>query len=166
MRRFYCIIPNCMNLEIYALGAAALIIIILFAWIIWLQNKLGKLLIGKSKTLDESIGQISKEITGLKKFQTTAEETFKSNDVRLKKTISGVETIRFNPFKGNGSGGNQSFATAFLNEEKNGVIISSMYARDHVSIFSKPVKNLISEYELTAEEKEALTKAQKSILVP
>lgn len=153
-----------MNLEIYALGAAALIIIILFIWVIWLQNKLGKLLAGKTKTLDESITFIANEAKDLRKFQTVAEEAFNLIDARLQKTISGVETIRFNPFKGDGSGGNQSFATAFLNEENNGVIISSMYSRDHVSVFSKPIKNLISEQgELTAEEKEAMTKAVASI---
>lgn len=155
-----------MNLEIYALGAAALIIITLFIWVIWLQNKLGKLLFGKAKNLDESFEMLTKEITDLKKFKLTAEETFKTTDARLKKTISGVETIRFNPFKGTGSGGNQSFATAFINEEKNGVILSSLYSRDHVSIFSKPIKNFISEQgELTGEEKEAMNKAQESIKI-
>ena len=155
-----------MTFEIYALGAAALIIIILFIWIIWLQNKLGKLLVGKSKNLDESFAILTEEIADLKKFKTEAENTFKTTDARLKKTVSGVETIRFNPFKGDGSGGNQSFATAFLNEEKNGVIISSMYSRDHVSVFSKPIKNLISEQgELTVEEKQAMSKAQEAIKI-
>jgi len=153
-----------MTFEIYVLGALALVIIILFIWVIWLQNKLGKLLVGKSKNLDESLSLITKEITDLKKFQSTAETTFSNHDTRLKKTVSGVETVRFNPFKGDGSGGNQSFATAFLNEKKNGVIISSMYSRDHISVFSKPIKNLISEQgELTIEEREAMNKAQDSI---
>lgn len=152
-----------MNLEIYALGAAALIIIVLFIWIIWLQNKLGKLLAGKSKNLDDSIDFLTKEIAELKKFKLASGELFKNIDSRLKKTVSGVETIRFNPFRGDGSGGNQSFATAFLNEEKNGVIISSMYGRERMSIFSKPIKNLTSEYELTVEEREAMNRAQDSI---
>jgi hypothetical protein len=155
-----------MNLEIYTLGAAALTIIILFIWVLWLQNKLGKLLVGKAKNLDESFSFITKEVADLKKFKAEALETFKITDARLKKTVSGVETIRFNPFKGDGSGGNQSFATAFLNEEKNGVIISSMYSRDHVSVFSKPIKNLISEQgEITAEEKQAMSKAQEAIKI-
>jgi len=106
------------------------------------------------------------QLDDLKKFRVVAEDSFKKHDARLKKTISGVETIRFNPFKGDGSGGNQSFATAFLNEEKNGVVISSMYGRERMSIFSKPVKNLTSEYELTSEEKEVLAKAQESIKKP
>lgn len=118
------------------------------------------MLVGKTKNLDDSFALLEKEIFDLKKFKDKAEVTFKHNDVRLKKTVSGVETVRFNPFKGDGSGGNQSFATAFLNEEKNGVVISSMYSRDHVSVFSKQIKNLHSEQgELTAEEKDALNKA-------
>ena len=152
-----------MTFEIYVLGALALIIIILFIWVIWLQNKLGKLLIGKSKTLDQSFAELNKEIKDLKKFRSESEETFKNHESRLRKTISGLETIRFNPFKGDGSGGNQSFATAFLNEENDGVVISSMYSRDHVSIFAKPIKSLKSEYELTGEEKKALDKAEESI---
>lgn len=152
-----------MNLEIYIWGIATLIIIILFGWIIWLQNKLGKLLVGKSKNLDDSFAVLTKEIVELKKFQNLTENTIKKHEARLKKTISGVETIRFNPFRGDGSGGNQSFATAFLNEEKNGVIISSMYGRERMSIFSKPIKNLVSEFELTSEEKEVMNKANDSI---
>lgn len=152
-----------MNLEIYIWGASALVILILFFWVIWLQNKLGKLLVGKSKNIDESINTLTKEIVSLNKFKASSLENTEKIDARLKKAILGVETIRFNPFKGTGSGGNQSFATALLNEEKNGVIISSMYARDHISIFSKPIKNMISEYELTNEEKEALKKAKDSL---
>jgi hypothetical protein len=152
-----------MTLEIYILGVLALVIIILFVWVLWLQNKLGKLLVGKARNLDESLAILTKEIADLKKFRGQAEETFKVTDARLKKTVSGLETVRFNPFKGDGSGGNQSFATAFVNEEKDGVVISSMYSRDHVSVFSKPIKNLASEYELTKEEREALNRAHESI---
>ena len=85
-------------------------------------------------------------------------------DKKLKKTISGNQTVRFNPFKGDGSGSNQSFATALVNKEGDGVIISSIYSRDHLSVFSKPIKNMSSEYELTPEEKSALQKAKESII--
>ena len=69
----------------------------------------------------------------------------------------------FNPAQFKISYPSEPTETDFLNEEKNGVIISSMYSRDHISIFSKPIKNLISEYELTNEEREALNKAKESI---
>src|SRR6185369_3846142 len=73
-------------------------------------------------------------------------------ELRLKKSIRGVETIRFNPFKD--SGGNHSFATALISEEGDGVVISSLYARDRVNIFAKPIKKHVSDFELTGEEQE------------
>jgi len=80
---------------------------------------------------------------------------------RLRKSVQSVHTVRFNPFKGTGGGGNQSFATSFLNEEGDGVVLSSIYSRDRVSIFAKPVKKHSSEYELSEEEKEAVSHSQK-----
>ncbi len=71
-----------------------------------------------------------------------------------------METIRFNPFPDQGS--NQSFAIGMLNEDGDGVVISSLYSRDRMSIFAKPVKDKKSTYELSTEEKEALRKAEVS----
>jgi hypothetical protein len=47
-----------------------------------------------------------------------------------------------------------------MNDENDGVIMSSLYARDRMSIFAKPIKSGKSEFELTAEEKEVLEKAK------
>ncbi len=91
-------------------------------------------------------------------------DKFQTIDKKLSRTVSGNETVRFNPFQGAGLGGNQSFATALINAEGDGVVISSLYSRDRVSIFSKPIKKFSSEYELTAEEKEALQKAKGSLV--
>ena len=45
-----------------------------------------------------------------------------------------------------------------LNEDGDGVVLSSLYARDRMSVFAKPIKNNKSEYELSNEEKEVLSK--------
>jgi hypothetical protein len=82
---------------------------------------------------------------------------------RLRKSIQSVHTVRFNPFKGTGGGSNQSFATTLLNEDGDGVIISSLYARDHVSIFGKPVSKHESTYELSEEEHQSLDQAKKGL---
>ena len=71
--------------------------------------------------------------------------------------------VRFNPFSGDGSGGNQSFAAAFLDEKGSGVVLSSLYARDRVGLYAKPIEKGASSFELTKEEKEALERAQESI---
>ena len=85
------------------------------------------------------------------------EEDIANINKKLKKSIRGVETVRFNPFGDQGS--NQSFAIGMLNEDKDGVVISSLYSRERMSIFAKPIKGGTSDYELTEEEKEALKKA-------
>lgn len=81
-------------------------------------------------------------------------------DSKLKKSIRNVETIRFNPFLD--QGGSHSFASAFINDEGDGVIISGIFARDRVSTYAKPIKNGISVHELTDEEKAVLEKSLKS----
>lgn len=135
----------------------AIIIVILAIVIFQIQAKMKKFLIGKdSENLMESLSSVD---TSLKELQSSREEIEKyltTVEKRLKKSVQAVHTVRFNPFKGTGSGGNQSFATAFLNESGDGVVVSSLYAREHVSIFSKPVKAGASEYELSDEEKEAV----------
>ena len=71
-------------------------------------------------------------------------------DARIRTSLRGIDTIRFNPFKDQGS--NQSFAIGLLNEEGTGVVISSLYSRDRVSVFAKPIKKGQPEYDLTEEE--------------
>ncbi len=153
-----------MNFETYMIVSASAIILLLLIWIIRLEIKLRKLLGNKNGSLDDTIDTIRKDTEDLKKYAEITSEKFQVVDKKLKKTISGNETVRFNPFKGDGSGSNQSFATALVNAEGDGVVISSIYSRDHISVFSKPIKDLSSEYELTLEEKTALQKAKESII--
>ncbi len=138
--------------------------LILIGVVIRMHLKMRKFLIGiDADNIRDSLDFVA---TGLKELQgsrSEVEEYLKSVEKRLRKSVQSVHTVRFNPFKGTGAGGNQSFATAFLNEEGNGVIVSSLYSRDHVSVFSKPLANYISEHELSDEEKEALETAKNKL---
>jgi hypothetical protein len=153
-----------MNFQIYILIGVSVIFLLLVIWIVRLEIKLKKLLGRKGASLDDAIDSLRKDTDILKEYAEKNTEKLEIVDKKLKKTISGNETVRFNPFKGTGSGSNQSFATALVNSEGDGVIISSIYSRDHISVFSKPIKNSASEYELSAEEKTALQKAKESII--
>jgi hypothetical protein len=147
---------------IYILGGFTLILLV---WIIRLEIRIKNLLKGRDgKSLEQSIIFMSKGQRELEQFRGRMESYMQSVENRLRRSLQNVETVRFNPFKGDGSGGNQSFATAFLSEEGNGVVLSSLYSRDRVSIFSKPVKNYASEFELTLEEKRALENAKKPLV--
>jgi hypothetical protein len=137
----------------------ALVICILLVWIGLLEHRLGKVFSGgKAKDLEGVMGEISKQMKNLKETQEAINEHLVTVDNRLDKSIRRVETIRFNPFEDAGS--NQSFALSFLNDEGDGVIMSSLYARDRMSIFAKPIKAGTSEFELSVEEKEVLKKSK------
>lgn len=148
---------------IYALSLLLSLLILAIGWLIRFEIKLRRFLGGKNQSLDSAMAEIRRDLTIVMKYRDTSEKYLENVEQRIRKSITGVETIRFNPFKGNGSGGNQSFSTAFINEEGNGVVISSLYSREHVSVFAKPIKKSLSEYELTNEEKDSLQKAKDSM---
>lgn len=138
---------------------------ILIGWIVRLEIKIKRLLIGKdAKTLEDSIVSANSNIQKLNNFQKEVTEHFINIEKRLKRSLQAVETIRFNPFKGTGDGGSQSFSTSFLSENGHGVVISSLYSRDRVSVFSKPLEKFESQFELTEEEKEVIGNAKKTLV--
>lgn len=128
-------------------------------WIIATERRLKRFFMGKkANDLEDTIKILENNIEKLKLAKEKTEREIIEINQKLKKSIRGLETIRFNPFPDQGS--NQSFAIGMLNEENDGVVISSLYSRERMSIFAKPIKNGKSEYELTNEEKEALKKAE------
>lgn len=148
--------------DLYLTYALLALLILAIGWLIRFEIKFRRILGGKNQSLDSAISEIRKDLSAIMKYRNESEKHFESVERRLRKSVTGVETIRFNPFKGDGSGGNQSFSTAFVNEEGNGVVVSSLYSRERVSVFAKPIKKMSSEYEMTAEEKESLRKASEN----
>jgi len=85
------------QLVFYALIA---IIALLIVWIIRLEWKLQKLLVGKRSTsIDDSLATLEKRLNILKSFKGEAEAKMANLDNRLKKESLAIETVRFNPFK-------------------------------------------------------------------
>lgn len=145
---------NLLSLSLILLGAA---LITLVLWMFALQRRISRLLGGKSgATLEDTINKHTSSLDELFRARTEVKQDLAALDQRIKTKIQGAKTIRFNPFHGTGSGGNQSFATALLDEKGDGVVLSSLYSREKLSIFAKPIKNRTSEFELTDEEAEVL----------
>ncbi len=113
----------------------------------------------KAKNAEVLISEVTKKTKELEENKKRVDEKISIIERRLDQSIRCIETIRFNPFPE--VGGNQSFAISLLNDEGNGVIISSLYARDRMSLFAKPIKEGKSEFELTKEEKSVLKKTLK-----
>ena len=139
-------------------------IVILIGWIVRIEIKMYRLLRGKNgKSLEDSIVSAHENLEKLNEFQKESIKYFINVEKRLGRSIQAVETIRFNPFKGTGEGGSQSFSTSFISENGDGVVISSLYSRDRVSVFSKPLLKFDSNFELTDEEKGVVAGAKKNL---
>lgn len=138
----------------------AFVVIILIIWIAKTEHRFKKFFVGtKGKNLEDVMIKLDSQMAELKDMQIKINEHLTEVDKRLDKSIRNIEVIRFNPFEDAGS--NQSFAMSFLNDEGNGVIISSLYARDRMSIFAKPISKGKSDFDLSEEEQNVLKKSLK-----
>jgi len=149
-------------LALYApyIAAAALVLTLLaLCYCVVLHRRFKRLALGRNGSVDESIAILSREQKELKEFRAELEKYLKVAEARLRGSVRGVGVVRFNPFA-EGQGGNQSFAAAFLDELGTGVVISTLYSRDRVGVYAKPVEAGASSFELTQEEKDAITEAR------
>jgi hypothetical protein len=72
-------------------------------------------------------------------------------------SLQHLGVVRFNPF--HDTGGDQSFAIALVDGHGNGVVLSSLHARDVTRVYAKPLQKWESTYSLTDEEKRAIALA-------
>ena len=138
---------------------AGLFLINLFALIVILRikHKVQKIFKGDKVSLEEVL-------LGLKDHQEITDKSFaalqgkmKSIEEDLPKGIRRLGLVRFNPFSDAGS--DQSFSLALLNDDKDGVVLSSLYGREINRVYTKPIKGGKSQYQLTDEEKQAIDQA-------
>ena len=126
-------------------------------------NRRIKNMLGESKvgTIEDTISSLKEKLREHEDLHRKKEEKLLSLDKRVKRSIQGVETLRFNPFKGHGNGGNQSFASSFIDENGDGVVISTLYSRERVGVYAKPVKEFRSEHKLSDEEEKVLARSKE-----
>ena len=147
---------------IYLLYFATLTSVVSISLFIYMKIKLKRLFRGaEGRDLETVIKSMSDSLSMFLKKQELVDKKLEDIDKKVTKHVRGVGLIRFNPFTD--QGGTQSFSLALLNEDRDGVVISSLYARERTSVYAKPIKNMTSTFELSDEEKEALDKAVKSM---
>lgn len=69
-----------------------------------------------------------------------------------------VGLVRFNSFAD--TGGNNSFALALLDGLGNGVVISSLYGRNSMRLYAKPIRAGVALVPLTPEENRAILESR------
>ncbi|MGH2382140.1 MAG: DUF4446 family protein [Candidatus Limnocylindria bacterium] len=75
-------------------------------------------------------------------------------DRRSQRSLQHIGLVRFNPFEDTGS--DQSFAIALLDDQRDGIVISSLHGRANTRVFAKPVADGGSPHNLSDEETEAI----------
>src|SRR3989344_7446946 len=146
------------------LGILALLVLVLTIDTASLRWKIKKMLRNdKNVNFGESVISIDRDIKDLGKFRKEMESYLVNLEKRVRRSAQVAETVRFNAYRDAGVGGNQSFATAIVNENGDGVVFSSLYSRERVSIFSKQLSKFNSDIELSAEERRAVSGAKAKL---
>lgn len=78
--------------------------------------------------------------------------------------ISRLGLVRYNAFEDTGA--DLSFSLAILTDQGNGIVLTSLWGRDEVRVYAKPLESLSSRYALSNEEKQALDLARSQRRAP
>ncbi|MGQ9566808.1 MAG: DUF4446 family protein [Anaerolineae bacterium] len=147
---------------VWGLAAGLLGMAAWLAYLTWrqvrLERRLQTLLTAASgadlETLLQSyLTQVQETASQVRDLNTLA----KRLQVAARHSLQHLGVVRFNPFPD--TGGNQSFAIALVDGLGNGVVLSSLHAREGTRVYAKPLKKWESDYALTEEEKQAIALA-------
>ncbi len=158
-------------LQMFALDQQTLITVALSALVIsvlaslfllFLAYRIFRLTRGKnSESLEEVIGSINERTSALEVHARGVDQMLTVHTSKIQRSVQTIATKRFDPFQN--AGGQQSFASALVNERGDGVIISGFHARDGVRVYAKEVEKFASSRDLSDEEKDALQTARASL---
>lgn len=101
----------------------------------------------------ECIAELAKAQGRYEKFGAEIEEIRN----KITGTIQHVGVVRYSAYDGMGS--DLSFSAAFLDDNFNGLVLSSLFGRDESRMYAKPIHNGRSSYLLTEEEQNAVRDA-------
>lgn len=126
------------------------------------NNKYNKFMnkLGKGNNLDEMLRKYLEDVKEIKKDNSEIKAYYTKLDSDIASCIQKIGIVRYNAFKDVGS--DLSFAIALLDRNDNGVIFNGLYGSESSNIYAKPIKNGISKYQLSEEEKEALEIAEQT----
>lgn len=109
---------------------------------------------GDDKNWDEILTKTLTEVRAAKADLQKLEQHQQAMREQMKGCVQKVKLMRYNAFTDTGS--NLSYSLAVLDENNNGVVLSSLYGREDNRSYAKPVENGKSTYQLSDEEKEVL----------
>ena len=109
---------------------------------------------GTTMDLDEVLTQTLEDVRSAEAKITALEKSRDDLRLRLKSCVQNLRVLRYNAFDNTGS--DLSYSVALVDEENNGVVLSSIYGREENRCYAKPVIAGKSQYVLSKEEQEVL----------
>jgi len=138
-----------------------LVLILLYRQVGRLRQSYGALLTSREgKDLGELLSMYVEQMRLAASKADELTKTSEQMERQLRSSIQRVGLVRFNAFEG--TGGEQSFALALLNAQGDGIVVSSLQGRADSRLYAKPVRKWDSTYNLSVEEKEAITQAYQT----
>ncbi|SHI14927.1 DUF4446 family protein [Sporanaerobacter acetigenes] len=107
--------------------------------------------------LEQLILETLKEVDEIKLDCDKLEKQYLELDSRLRFSIQRVGVVRYNAFADLGS--ELSYSIALLDDELNGLILTSIYGRENSTSYTKPIVKGKSKYALSVEEMQAIDRA-------
>ncbi len=107
----------------YLAAAAVVLALGCLVYVFFLTRRFKRLALGRTGNIEESVTIIKRELDELKDFRVELQKYLKGAEARLRGALTGVGVVRFNPFEGQGQGGNQSAAVALMDERGAGVVL-------------------------------------------
>lgn len=117
--------------------------------------------LGKEENIVDNLNVYMDRVNKVEKDNIEIATFCKQLDENRKKCIQKIGIVRYNAFENVGS--DLSFSLAVLDEENNGYVLNSIYARENSNIYAKPIINGKSTYVLSKEEQEAIEKAIQNV---
>lgn len=109
--------------------------------------------------LESLLIDLKMQLDGVEDEQSSHRKTLKGLSTQLHSVKGHVGVKRYNAF---GERGNDlSFSLAIIDNNSDGVVLTSIYNRENSYIYSKPLQSGESSISLSEEEKEAITLAKQ-----
>ncbi len=116
--------------------------------------------LGNGNNIPEMLKKYLDDVNLIKKDNSEIKAYYTKLDSDIASCIQKVGLVRYNAFKDVGS--DLSFAIALLDREDNGVVLNGIYGSESSNIYAKPIKNGVSQYQLSDEEKYAIDLAEQT----
>jgi hypothetical protein len=117
--------------------------------------------VGGRVRLDETLRGIlqgqAQQVQRLERAIRALHATDKKQQTQIEGSVRNVALLRYDAFED--VGGRLSFSCALLDDQGNGVVLTSINGRQETRVYAKPVSSGTSSHNLSLEEEEAIRRA-------